>query len=635
MKPLDRPPMPVSQQSPEEVRLALKKMLSSEAFGKAERPARFLRHLVEAALQGEGHLLKESVLGTEVFGREASWDPRLDPVVRQEAARLRKRIARYYELDNPDADLRIEVPVGSYAPVFRTVPRSATSDVVAGQSETALIPPAVRVPKRRILWFWISTAAALVLCAGGVLTWRMRVSTAENTRSIAVLPFVNLSGSAADSYFGDGLTDEITDGLTQVKSLKVVARSSAFQFRGKSADGIGDIHEIGRQLKVAYVLEGSVERFENRVKIRARLERVSDRNQVWSKTYERQTGDLFAVQSELASAIAASLQASVGGSTRRKHEVGGEAHDLYMQGRYELEQMTPQSMARAQETLKRAIDRDPAYAAAYCALGLAKWNQTLASDSQEADAARKESATLFRKALELDPELSDAHAGLANYAMQYDWDWARAEKELRAGLAGDPSVAVENSYAFLLVFRNRFAEAEEHIRRSQELDPVGSVSVANRGLMWNLEGRFEKSREEFERMLRRSPRPIPAQYITALTYIEEGHPELAMPMIRELKERAPAAQMFEAMAAARAGNKSEALSLIRPFEEKYPDTGAAIQWFALVYAFLGDETNTVKWLERSADRREWQALNLAVHPAYAAIRNSARFRALKKKMGLE
>jgi tetratricopeptide (TPR) repeat protein len=297
--------------------------------------------------------------------------------------------------------------------------------------------------------------------------------------------------------------------------------------------------------------------------------------------------------------------------------------------------MTPQSLTRAEQFLRQAIARDPQYAAAYYALGLTKWNLPTVSSSQESSATRRDSLPLFRRALNLDPGLAEAHAGLANYAMEYEWDWAGAESELRAGLAGDPSAAVENAYAYLLVFRNRFAEADAHIRRSQELDPVGSASLANRALLWNLEGRFAKSRDEWQRALQRFPDLIPPRYMIAFAYIEEGRPELALPILRDLERRTPAVRMFQAMAAARMGHAEEARRLIRPFEEQYPQPGAPKQWFALVYAFLGDEPDTVKWLERSAAAREWQALNLAIHPVYAPMRGAPAFQALVKRMGLE
>jgi tetratricopeptide (TPR) repeat protein len=151
----------------------------------------------------------------------------------------------------------------------------------------------------------------------------------------------------------------------------------------------------------------------------------------------------------------------------------------------------------------------------------------------------------------------------------------------------------------------------------------------------NLEGRFAASREIYRQVAAEYPKMIAPQYMIGLTDIEEGHPELVLPILQQLEPRFPQAQVVEAMAYARAGRREQALRLIRPFEEKYPEPGVAMQWIALVYAFMGDEPNTVKWLERSADRHEFQALNLAVHPVYAPMRNSAGFRALKRRMGLD
>jgi predicted Zn-dependent protease len=158
--------------------------------------------------------------------------------------------------------------------------------------------------------------------------------------------------------------------------------------------------------------------------------------------------------------------------------------------------------------------------------------------------------------------------------------------------------------------------------------------LGNRALARNLEGHFSEAREIARQMAVESPKAIAPQQIIAMTYVEEGQPELAVPIFRQLRERIPQAGIFEAMAYARAGQREEALRLIRPLEEKYPNPGVSMQWFALVYALLGDEPNTVKWLQRSADRREWQALNLAIHPVYARMRNSPGFRALEKRMGL-
>lgn len=605
----------------DEVLAALQAVVSSAAFGKTPRPARFLRHLVETTLHGQGRLLKESVLGTDVFERPATWDPRLDPIVRQEAARLRRRLANYYKTSGSKAKIRIDLPVGSYVPLFR---RKAV-DVATGPPEA---PPVGPLPVRK--WrIWPFGAAGILCVAAAIATW-LAVSHRDSPISIAVLPFANLTADPANRYFADGLTDEITDSLARLKTLRVIARSSATHLQGKT----GDPREAGRLLHVDNVLEGSVARSGDRIKVIAHLERVSDGSLLWSNTYERGTADLFAVQSELAAGIAGSLKAATG-IPAAKHIPIAQAYDSVLQARYDMQQMTPESLTRAETKYRHAIDVDPEYAAAWLGLGDVQYNLSAARGSAyRTEAERRTAEQSFHKALQLEPDLPAAHAMLAALVMQYDWDWDRAERELQRALAGGSSATAETYYAFLLIFRGRFPEADQHIRRMLDLDPFSTPTLGNRALARNLEGHFSEAREIARQMAVESPKAIPPQQIIGMTYLEEGQTELALPIIRQLKDRIPHAEIFEAMAYAKAGQREEALRMIRPLEEKYPNPGVSMQWFALVYAFLGDESNTVKWLERSADRREWQALNLAVHPVYARMRNSPGFRALEKRMGL-
>jgi serine/threonine-protein kinase len=605
----------------DEVLTALQTVVSSAAFGKTARPARFLRHLVETTLHGQGHLLKESVLGTDVFERPAAWDPRLDPIVRQEAARLRRRLANYYETSGAEAKIRIDLPVGSYVPLFR---RKAV-EIATAPAEAPTVGP---LPVRK--WRLWPYAAPGILCVAAAITTWLAVSHRDSPTSIAVLPFANLTADPANRYFADGLTDEITDSLARLKTLRVIARSSATQLHGKT----GDPREAGRLLHVDNVLEGSVARSGDRIKVIAHLERVSDGSLLWSNTYERGTADLFAVQSELAAGIAASLKAATGIPAAR-HIPNVEAHDSVLQARYDMQQMTTESLTRAETEYRHAIDVDPEYAAAWLGLGNVQYNLSAARGSAfRTEAERQSAEQSFHKALQLDPDLPSAHAMLAALAMQYDWDWNRAERELQLALAGGSSATAETYYAFLLVFRGRFSEADQHVRRMLDLDPFSAPTLGNRAQIRNLEGHFSEAREIARQMAVESPKAIAPQQIIAMTYVEEGQPELALPIFRQLRDRIPQAGVFEAMAYARAGQKEEALRLIRPLEEKYPNPGVSMQWLALVYAFLNDEPNTVKWLQRSADRREWQALNLAIHPVYARMRNSPGFRALEKRMGL-
>jgi TolB-like protein/Flp pilus assembly protein TadD len=600
---------------------ALRCVVASEAFGRSERAARFLTYLVETALRGEAPLLKENVLGVEVFDRPASWDPRLDPIVRQEAGRLRKRLAKYYENGGAASEIRIELPVGTYVPAFRRQPAEIESAPVQSPAPEQ-VPPA-----RSRVWYYV--AAGILCLAGAVGAWRTFLSHPSAT-SIAVLPFVNLTPDPANQYFSDGLTDEITDALARVKALRVMARSSASQFKGKRTD----VRDVGRLLKVANVLEGSVARSGDRIKVIAHLERVSDGSLLWSNTYERKTSDLFAVQSELAAGIATGLKVAAGVPSNA-HVPNAEAHDFYLKGRYQVQQVTPEAMTQAESDFQHAIDKDPQYAEAYLALASAKYNQSLArGSSYQTEAEFKSVRSLLAKALELNPELPAAHGFAAFLAMQYDRDWRRAERELQLEATGPPNAGADRNYGFFLLYQGRFAEADKRFTRMLDLDPFSTASQSNLALARILEGRFAQAREISQRAALEHPNMIWTDQLIGLTYIEEGRPEVAMPIFKQLEQRYPPAKVCEAMALAKAGRREEALRLIRPFEEGYPSPGIAMEWLALVYGFMGDEPNAVKWLSRSIDLRETQALSLAVDPVFAAMRNSPGFRALEKRIGL-
>jgi tetratricopeptide (TPR) repeat protein len=318
-----------------------------------------------------------------------------------------------------------------------------------------------------------------------------------------------------------------------------------------------------------------------------------------------------------------------------KHVPNAEAHDLVLKGRFEAQQMTTEALKQAEGDFQRAIDLDPQYAAAYLELGMQKYNEYSARiSSGQTGEERRSAERLIQKALELNPDLQAAHGVLAMLAMQYDWDWDRAERELRGAATGASNSGVEEAYAFLLVFKGRFAEADEHVNRIQDLDPFSTPSMNDVMQIRFLEGRISEARSLAEKIRASYPKMLQPKAMISATYIMEGRTGDALQEIGRWEADFPPAEMFRAMAHAQAGHREEALRLMRPYEEKYPNPGVPMQWFALVYGLLGDEPNTVKWLNRSADRHEWQALNLAVQPVFAPMRNSAGFRALKKRMGL-
>jgi TolB-like protein len=264
--------------SPEAVRAQLDKILASRAFAGAERPGRFLRFIVEQALVG--NQLKETLLGVEVFGRNPAYDPRLDGVVRVEAVKLRSRLKEYYETEGAADRVRIDLPKGGYLPCFEALPDQPVELI-----ETSAAPPS-----RRVWWTdWrvIAPLLALVVLMAGYLLARRSPHrpAAPDSSSIAVLPFVNLSSDRENEYFSDGLTDDLINALTKVRGLRVVARGSAFQFKGKNPD----IRAVGRQLNVATVLEGSVQRSGERLRITAQLSSVADGYHGWRNRQTQRT----------------------------------------------------------------------------------------------------------------------------------------------------------------------------------------------------------------------------------------------------------------------------------------------------------------------------------------------------------
>jgi len=211
----------------------------------------------------------------------------------------------------------------------------------------------------------------------------------------------------------------------------------------------------------------------------------------------------------------------------------------------------------------------------------------------------------------------------------------RAEHELRLAVAGPPSPAANYTYAFFLLFHGRFNEADKYLARTVEIDPFSVQTKSNLALSRSVEGRFREAREIYQKAAAENPKTLWARLGIAGSYIGEGHPDLALPILSQLKTEWPPAAAYEAMAQAKAGRKDEALRLLRPFEEKFPNPGIPMSWFASVYGFLGDEPNAVKWLQRSADQHEIQVLFSAVDSTYAPMRRSPGFRALLKRIGLD
>jgi adenylate cyclase len=607
---------------PELVREHLDALLRSPEFADSPRLSRFLKYVVEQTIEGHAADLKEYRVGVDVFDRPADYDPKTDPVVRVEARQVRFKLVAYYAARGHRDEVVISIPKGGYGARFE---RSAPLEIPERIGE-----PVVSLPPARSRGFWIGLAAlsVVLLAVPAVLAWREWAHAPPP--SIAVLPFTNLGANPANEYFSDGLTDEITDGLARLKTLRVIARGSAFQFKGKQVD----IKEAGRQLKVTSLLEGRVLREGDRVKVFVQLERVSDGSLIWSQTYERRLADVFAVQTEVASSIASDLRVPVAGRAAPLQVTrNAEAQDHYLRARFEAERMNGDSLTRAVEEYQQALHRDPGYAAAWYGLAVARHRGINVRNLDKTDVAAI--AEGYRKALDLDPGLADAHAGLALMAMQFDWDWPRAEQELKAALALGPTAIAEGHYAVYLMTRGRMSEAQDHLRRALDLDPLGSAVLLNSALCHLYTGRFESARREWER----HPEIFSARFMAAYALLLEGRPQEAMDRLPALRNTAaqaalPQIALLEAIARARTGNRAAAMELITGVEDQSRQTGVPLYWMALARASLGDDSAALRWLEKSVAAHESYLMFMGLDPAFIHLRALPAFRALEAQVGL-
>lgn len=479
----------------------------------------------------------------------------------------------------------------------------------------------------------ITVALIAIVIAGLFAAWGYWRSLPA---SLAVLPFQNLSGDGGGQYFSDGLTSEITDAVAHIHSINVIASASAFEAqKGSNADAPG----IGRKLGVTNVLEGSIERNGDRVKLAARLDRTSDGKQIWSKTYDRPIAELRAIESDLAAGIAQMMNASIELPSPAKHVVSNrDAIDAYMRAIYEMDRFTRESMEHAVADLKRAIELDAEYAAAYAALGAARLNQNNLERNYHAgisaDEIVKIASGYYRKALELDPDLATPRVNLAQLALQYSWDWAAAEREYRTTLARGQNPAANMNFAYLLIYQGRFAEADDHLRLAQQQNPYATVAIrqAIQARLW--ENRFTQAIELARPLVARDPgNPVNRNLMDAALYYS-GQADQALADLRKLELKIPSAKFAEAQILACLGRRDEAMALMQPFEANYPANGSAAIGYAQFYGCLGDEAATVAWLNKSADAHEAGILAIGVGPGFDRVRRSVGFQAVMKRIGL-
>jgi adenylate cyclase len=456
-------------------------------------------------------------------------------------------------------------------------------------------------------------------------------------KSIAVLPFANMSADKNDEYLSDGVSEELITALSKITGLQVKARTSSFAFKGKNED----IQKIGELLHVSHLLEGSVAKAGNKLRITAQLIQASDGNHEWSDTYDREMQDIFAVRSEVAQKVAATLKVRLLGEEKKqidkKPTENLEAYNLYRQGRYYGDNVSEEGIKKALPFFEQAIQKDPRFALAYA--GMAD-TYVAAADAfiapREAFSKAKEAAL---KAIELDDTLAEAHASLGLLHYHYDWDWAAAEKEFKRALVLNPQSAWSYSlYAQFLGGMGRVDEANDQGRRALEIDPLSVTARWCLGWAFLNAGRSDEAIDQISKAMELNPNSAWARTFLGRAYLTKGMQQRGIEEMETARRDGPDDVFVLGLLGygyAVTGRRADALRILQSFDEmekhRYVSRAARVY----VYAGLGDKDKAFEWLEKAYQERSDALAWFRQEPESQSLRSDPRFVVLMRKIGFK
>jgi eukaryotic-like serine/threonine-protein kinase len=479
-------------------------------------------------------------------------------------------------------------------------------------------------------------AAGLLALAGyGLIRWRASPDVAA-LRSTAVLPFVDLSPDHSDAYFSEGLAEELTTALAKIPGLRVAARSSAFQFR----DSVIDVREVSRRLKVGTVLEGSVRRSGSRIKVSAQLVNAGDGYELWSEIYDRDLADVFRVQEEIARAIGAALRvrlASAADSALRQRPTDNlQAYDLYLKGRFVINQRTETTLAEAARLFAEALALDSGMARAWAGLADAKLLLPLYS-SADPKVVWPQAKAAALHAIALDSTSAEAYASLAYGTMLNEWDWAGAERAFQKALAVDSTYPTAHHwYADFLAGRGRLEEALAQMNRARELDPLSRIIATEYGWVLHELHRSDEADSVLKEVLRIDPGYSQALFVLAQVRIEQKRYSEAIPMMRRSVAAGGAGAHGSAgliAALARSGDRTAALGALDSLTQRAKREYIPPSAFALSYANLGDLDRAYAMLERGIAERDVLLPENLFEPLLDPIRRDPRYPSIVTRLG--
>jgi TolB-like protein/Flp pilus assembly protein TadD len=571
---------------PRQVRAELDRILHSPGFAHSERMTRFLQCVVERKLAGRADELKEYLLGVEVFDRKPDYDPRVDPIVRVEARRLRSKLEDYYENHGADSEIVIELPKGGYIPTMRP----------SG--------PAPPVPSAPV----------------------------ERHRSVAVLPITSNSRDAEHEYLCEGITQEIIHALTKATGLRVVAWQSAARFSSKDQDA----SSVGRQLGVSYVLRGTLRVSGGRLRVLAQLIDTANAEYIWSESYDRQIADVFDIEQDISAAIVRALQTQIG--VCRRPTANHEVYGLYLKGRYHWNKRTEDGLRCAVEHFQQAIELEPDFALGHA--GLADAYILLADYAADSPSSvigcARSSAT---RALSIDPTLGEAESSLALITSLHDWDWDLAGSHYRRAMELNPSYATAYfwyglDYCALL---GRFPEALQAAETAIQLDPLSSILRESIAYIHLLSRQYQAAEAEYRNLIAFDPVFYKAWTGLSRALFFQGRYDEAIEAL--LKGRALSGGLPNQLAAlgqtyACAGDLEKAREMLLELNEMTEHHFVPQTCFAVIHVGLGEKDLALEHLKGAYGQRELPLATIGVHPLWDSLRTHRDFKELLGKIGL-
>ena len=568
------------------VREHLARILASRAFHQGDRLKRFLAFIVSEAIAGHRNELKEYVIGVQVFGKEESFDPRTDPIVRVQARRLRAKLEQYYREEGHGDALIVDLPKGGYAPVF------ARREAPAPQKRAA--------------------AAAAV-----------------DRNTVAVLPFADHTGARDLEYFCRGVREEIVHRLTRLPGLRVLASDEP----RASSDPAGD---------AAMIIGGSVRRSGDRLRLTAQLADGASGCYLWSESIDATVGDAFDGQERMAGAIVRKLEAELTrgaptGAPRRAAE-NMTARNLYLQGRYHLNQRTEEGLRKAVDFFEKTLAEDaqnaPAHSGLADAYGLLNHYGMLGP----AEAWTK-AASCAASAVMLDGNSAEAHTSLAHVKSTQEWDWTGAEREFQRAIALDPRYATAHHWyaTSCLMPLGRLDEALDQLRIAQSIDPVSSIVARDLAVVHFYRRDFEGALDQCDHTIELNPHFAPAYWILGVIQEHRREFDESIAALQRAIQLAPrASRMHGALGRtlALAGRKKMAVDVLRTLEAKAKDGYVSPMEFAWIHIGLGDLDAGFRWLAKASDERAFDLIHMNVDPRFDPLRDDRRFHAIARQVGV-